>query len=137
MTEIVGNSGAEVPAPNEADMEWISRFNEQYANKGFTATVTVQDWLEQPVGEIGSAYYELKDAMSGDGWWQTISGKVYNAGYTNIPHYHDTGFANVLALTDASLQQPDGSSHLLAEGRLVLVRLDRLKAGVSLTPPQE
>jgi len=137
MTEIAGNSAAEIPTPNGADLEWLNRFNEQYANKGFTATVTVQDWLEQPKGEIGSAYYELKDAMGGNGWWQTISGKVYNAGYTNIPHYHDTGFANVLALTDASLRQPDGSLRLLAEGRLVLVRLDRLKAGISLTARQQ
>ncbi len=82
------------------------------------------------------AYFKLEEEMGSDVWWQTISGKFQNVGHTNVPHYHDTGFANVLALTDANLQQPDGTSRLLAGGRLVLVRLDRLKSNSLITSGQ-
>jgi hypothetical protein len=137
MSEVSGK-GIEVIVPEEVDQAWLDRFNKQYAeyNYGdFTATVAAEDWLSQPPepGGYGSAYHILEDEMGPNGWWQTISGKIYDVGYTNIPHYHDTGFANVLALFEASLQLPNDSSRSLAEGRFVLIRLDRLKTGISIT----
>jgi hypothetical protein len=137
MSETTGRGVTEVIVPDDIDQAWLDEFNEQYANKDFTATVIVEDWLEQPEGEMGSAYFSLDDRMSSDGWWQNISGKVYNAGYTNVPHYEDTGFANVLALTDANLLQHDGTPRPLAEGRLVLVRLDKLKSNPLITNGQK
>jgi hypothetical protein len=136
MSEALRQAGQEVILPEDIDEAWLAEFNAQYADKDYTATVTTEDWLTQPEGAIGSAYYDLDDAMGADGWWQTISGKVFKAAHTNVPHYQDTGFANVLALSEASILSPDGSARPLAEGRLVLVRLDRLRNNPTISPAE-
>ncbi len=130
MSEVL-NQPIEVPIPDEINREWLKRFNEEYGGGEFLATVKVEDWLEEPRDEpnIGSGYFTLEDEMGPDGWWQTISGKIHSADLTNVPGVYSDGtrFTNVLALTDAIVQKPEGSRPL-AGGSLVLVRLDRLKA---------
>lgn len=124
--------------PEKVTKDWLDDFNNTYAIEKHEACVTTEDWLEQPVNAIGSGYFILSDAMGADGWWQTIRGTVHGAANTNVPHYTDTGFADVLALTDARIIKPDGSERVLAEGRLVLIRLDRIKESqISLRLTQE
>lgn len=130
MAEKLGTLHEQVTVPAEIDEAWMITFTKQFSGGEHVATIAVQDWLEQPLNEFGSGYFKLQDQMGNDGWWQTITGKVVDASRTNVPHYHDTDTANVLALIEASLQLPDGSKELLAEGRLVLIRLDRLKSPV-------
>ncbi len=139
MAETVGrgvDEVHEVRVPNEISRVWLQEFNEQYAGKDFTATVTVEEWLELPKAS-GSVYYRLDDPMGRDMWWQTISGKVDGVEYKDARHFHDKGFRNVLALTDASLHQSDGTLRPLDEARLVLVRLDRLKGNPQISLSRE
>jgi hypothetical protein len=126
MIERIRTETVEMDVPCPITEEWIEEFNDRFAYREYTTTVRVQDWLEQPDHVYGSGYFTLEDEMGDDGWWQGITGNVHNATYTNVPHYQDTSFVHVLALTDARLQEQSGNERLLADGRLVLVRLDRL-----------
>ena len=113
--------------PNKVDELWLADFNAEHAHKDVTATVIGEDWLDKPDGEIGSGYYSLSDKMGADGWWQIITGKVVNAAWTNVPDYHDTSFANVLALREASILEGEGLTFSLATGRLILSDLTDLR----------
>jgi hypothetical protein len=118
--------------PENIDQAWLAWFNQQYTNQDCVASVIVEDWLEQPEYDRTFARFNLKNEMDtnndgGIGWEQTISGSLHVAKYLNISHHGDTGAAPVLVLTDASLQLPDDDKKLLADGRVILVRLDQLK----------
>lgn len=126
-----------VALPPEITEEWAQDFTEEFGNEEFQATLQAEDWLVQKTDEdgvlpISSAYYEMDDRPMAR--TPTIRGTVWDAGLAYTPQYVEGNLSPVVALLNASLVK-DGKEELIADepGHLVLVRLDRVLAGLTLT----
>jgi len=124
----------------EITEEWMREFNEDFAARigsdevgqhvpipSHIASLTVEEWLEQPRSYEASSYFRLTDELGPDGWWQQLRGKVYHAREVYIPREVGGGKEPVVALYDASIVLADGTERPIADGLAVLVRLKRIK----------
>lgn len=135
------NNKTEVMVPAYIDEVWIENFNRQYKS-GLIVTLESEDWLVQPRGVIGSAYYKLVDEQGPAGSWsQRIEGTLWDVSITDTPQYVDTTVAPVIALMDAISIGHDGKETKLntsdSDYGLILVRLDRLNGSILIEPGQD
>jgi hypothetical protein len=129
--------------------EWMESFNDNFSaqvdydspdgsglQSAHSATVSVEQWFEQPGPYQASSYFELKDQMGAAGnWMQQIQGRVYRASSTYMPGSVGGRKEPVLALYDAGIVEQDGTISPIAGGLTVLVRLgDIQNAEIELTP---
>lgn len=122
-----------IEVPENIDQAWLDWFNQQYAAQDRVVSVSVEDWLEQPEYDRGLAHFDIKSEIARDdngdtdmGQPHALSGTMHAAKYLNLTQYEGK-VALVLILTDVSLQLPDDDKKLLADGRVILVRLDKLR----------
>jgi len=113
--------------PEQITDEWMAAFNAQFdidRLPGCIGSIETEEWLEQPAGvPVSSREFVSNDLMNGASWRQKLSGTVIEIARTNLP---GGAIVPVLALWEAQVNLPDDQSIPLADGRTVLVRLDRL-----------
>lgn len=127
-----------IPTPPEITEDWLEDLTEEFGLEEYEVTLESEDWLVQRnEGEslpISSADYSLED-MPGPHGACKLKGRFWNASLTSTPQYVEGWKSPVIAILDAKLVRDQNQTPIPREPRhLVLVRLDRVATGLTLTP---
>jgi hypothetical protein len=129
----------EILVPAEIDQVWLDGFNQKYANIGdrelFTGTVIVESWIIEPERGVGLVLQDGVDVgvETGDTAAKQleITGLInYAAPIINHGYYDDIRGGEEIQMISffiASVRLPDGSVLEVANGGIILMRLDKIR----------